>query len=46
MGTVRDNKLGGLRFTDFRGQKKVGLLERQNASIKTVSSQRTAVGCG
>lgn len=28
MGTVRDNKLGGLR--DFRGQKRVGALERQN----------------
>lgn len=31
MGTVRDNKLGGLRLTDgrdFRGQKRVGALER------------------
>lgn len=30
---------------DSKG-KKIGLLERQNASIITVSSQRTAVGCG
>lgn len=48
MGTVRDDKLGGLfyRSRDFRGQNEVEILQRHKARVKTVSSQRTAVVCG